>query len=115
MKIEFDDKEVLAMFEKIANEVPKAMKDIVSNAGAVALTEARNKVPVDTGALKGSLTLEVDLNGDTPSATVGTNLEYAPAVEYGTSRHRPQPFMRPAEEMAKNKMNEIAKAVLKSL
>lgn len=115
MKIEFDDKEVLAMFEKIANEVPKAMEDIVSNAGAVALTEARNKVPVDTGALKGSLTLEVDLDEDTPSAIVGTNLEYAPAVEYGTSRQRPQPYMGPAEEMAKKKMNEIAKAVLKSL
>lgn len=114
MKIEFDDAEVLKKFQQIANEVPKAMEDMVSNVGAIVLTEARNNVPVDTGALKGSITLEVE-GGDNPSATVGTNLEYGPAVEYGTSHQSPQPYMKPAAEVGKSKMNDIAKAVLKSL
>lgn len=114
MKIEFDDAEVLAKFQQIANEVPKAMEDMVSNVGAIVLTEARNNVPVDTGDLKGSLTLEVE-GGDDPSATVGTNLEYALYVEEGTSHQAPQPFLKPSAEVGKSKMNDIAKAVLKSL
>lgn len=115
MKIEIDDKAVLAKFEQIANEVPKAMEDMVSNVGGVVLTEARNNVPVDTGALKGSLTLEVNKGGDSPSAIVGSNLDYAIHVEDGTSRQAPQPFMKPAAKVGKSKMNEIAEAVLKRL
>ena len=115
MKIEIDDAKILAKFQRIINEAPRACEDIVSNLGAVALTEARNKVPVDTGALKGSLTLEVERNGDQSSATVGSNLEYAPSVEYGTSRQSPQPYLKPAKEVAKSKMKQITQEVLKNL
>lgn len=115
MKIEIDDKAVLEKFKQIANDVPKATEDMIANVGAVALTEARNNVPVDTGALKGSLTLEVDKSGDKSSAVVGTNLEYAPYVEEGSSRGVPQPFMKPAKKVAESKMSEIMKAVLNSI
>lgn len=114
MKIEVDDREILEKFKQIANDVPKAAEDMIANVGAVALTEARNNVPVDTGALKGSITLEVE-GGDNPVATVGSNLEYAPYVEYGTSSHTPQPFMEPAKKIAESKMSEIMKAVLDSI
>ena len=112
MKIEIDDAAVLAMFKDMEEEIPKAMEEVISNAGAIALTEARNKVPVDTGALKGSLTLEVERNGDQSSATVGSILEYAPFVEYGSSGRPPKPFMEPALEVAGDKMIELVKAVL---
>jgi HK97 gp10 family phage protein len=49
--------------------------------------------PVDTGLLRKSWLLD----RLTPlSAIIGTNVEYAKHVEFGTSRTRAQPFLRPA-------------------
>jgi phage gpG-like protein len=40
-------------------------------------------------------------------AEVGTNVEYAPYVEYGTRNpnYRAQPFMRPAVDVNKDELN----------
>jgi HK97 gp10 family phage protein len=48
--------------------------------------------PVDTGELVSSIHVEGD--GDTVYVTVGT--DHWSYVEYGTSRMRAQPFIRPA-------------------
>lgn len=45
--------------------------------------DAKRKCPVDTGQLRASITHEVE--GQT--GIVGTNIEYAPYVEYGTGIH----------------------------
>ena len=45
-----------------------------------------------TGRLRNSLTWAVVDD----SAYVGTNVEYAPYVELGTSRQRPKPYLKPA-------------------
>ena len=42
--------------------------------------EAKKKCPVDTGELRNSITSEIEGN----QAVVGSNLEYAPYVEFGT-------------------------------
>ena len=48
-----------------------------------------------TGNLRSSITHV----SDERSATVGTNVEYAPYVEFGTSRGmKPRPYIRPAIE-----------------
>lgn len=49
----------------------------------------------DTGRLANSITF--DRLGDL-TATVGSNLNYAPWLEYGTSRMAARPFFRPAVE-----------------
>ena len=81
--------------------------------------EAKRKCPVDTGQLRQSITHEVIDN----TGVIGTNVEYAPYVEYGTGKYaangngrqtpwsyqdpktgnwiwtagqRPQPFLEPA-------------------
>ena len=54
---------------------------------------------VRTGNLRSSLEARSAIQTDERSATVGTNVEYAPYVEYGTSRGMPpRPFLRPAIE-----------------
>lgn len=89
--------------------------------------EARRRVPVDTGRLRSSIVSRAENSGRKVGYVVGTNVNYAAAVEYGTAPHvikprnkkalywpgarhpvaqvnhpgtRAQPFMRPAVEMA---------------
>lgn len=57
--------------------------------------EAVRRCPVDTGRLRQSIGLQKIGEGH---YRVGTNVTYAPYVEFGTRRTRAQPFMRPALE-----------------
>jgi HK97 gp10 family phage protein len=57
---------------------------------------AKERCPVDTGRLRNSIAFELD--EDRLSGGVGTNVEYAPFVEHGTSRMAAQPFLFPAFE-----------------
>lgn len=64
---------------------------------------AKRLCPVDTGRLRSSITHDPDLRRDEQGlyGVVGTNVEYAPHVEFGTSRMRAQPFLRPALDAAR--------------
>lgn len=62
-------------------------------------TEAVKAAPVDTGRLRASIGLKKIPGG----WRVGTNVQYALWVEYGTRHTRAQPFMRPAAEKVKNR------------
>lgn len=54
--------------------------DSLNKACLLVEDSAKAKAPVNTGTLRNSITYEV--SGDV--GTVGTNLEYAPYVEFGT-------------------------------
>lgn len=54
----------------------------LGQAGLIVEAAAIKKVPVDTGILRSSIATSVDINK--LEAKVGTNLEYAPYIEYGT-------------------------------
>lgn len=60
--------------------------------GLTAEKYAKEIVPVDTGRLRNSITHEVDAK----DVYIGSNVEYAPHVEYGTIHQKAQPFLRPA-------------------
>lgn len=66
--------------------------------------DTKTMTPVDTGNLRRSYhtSLSMGLNRDTQEARVGTNVYYAPFVEFGT-RHggRAQPHLGPALERAR--------------
>lgn len=53
--------------------------------------EARGLAPVDTGRLVDSIATEIDTALVPLWGTVGTNLAYAPYVEFGTRPHMPPP------------------------
>lgn len=57
---------------------------------------AKRLCPVDTGRLRSSVTHETGKDQQGPVARVGTNVEYGPFVELGTSRMTAKPFLRPA-------------------
>jgi len=75
--------------------------------------DAKINSPVDTGRLRASLShVENDFGSDNPSVEIGTNVEYAPAIEFGTSKQPAKPFLFPAFNGNKQKiLKELAKAL----
>jgi HK97 gp10 family phage protein len=81
--------------------------------------------PVDTGALRESITVEVDASGRTVVGTVGPHVDYAAYVEFGTGERgaasagagagpygdhpgqAAQPFLRPAFDETKPEVLEM--------
>lgn len=69
---------------------------------------------VDFGRLRASVGQEeFRVLGAVLSIKVGTNVEYALPLEYGTGKIKPRPFMRPALEAARGEMNETITAELR--
>lgn len=85
-------------FAKIGAELgPKVTKVVVATALAVE-AEAKASAPVKTGNLRRSIhTVPIDAT----HAQVGTDVEYAPFVEYGTRHAHAQPYLTPAVEHAR--------------
>lgn len=77
--------------------------------------EAKLRSPVgqyDDGRVGGRLRDSIDykVNGD--SVVIGTNVEYAPYVEKGTSKMEAQPFLTPSAEENINNIKELFKRML---
>lgn len=95
-----------ALVEEAAfSQIEKALKSVALTAEKY----AKQDCPVDTGRLRSSITHETDKN----TAYIGTNVEYAPYVEMGTSRMRAQPFLEPAMEQHLSEYKEMIETILK--
>jgi HK97 gp10 family phage protein len=106
----------------VTEEGAKAASREIVRAGLNIQREAKRAAPVDTGRLRNSIAVaehESDLqlsieegparNQIRPgmlTAVVGTNVEYAPSVEFGTRRQRPQPYLLPAHEAESRQLLE---------
>ena len=74
---------------------------------------------VDTGILVNSINTELVSSSATEAwSQVGTGVEYAEPLEFGTSRMKPRPFMRPAYdhnvEKIKDAIRRFAKQQIES-
>lgn len=83
-------------FERLANKNRKAAQRLVAKNAIDIQRGTRRGAPVDTGRLRSGY--EVDIKPDKLSAEVGTNIDYAPHVEFGTRHMRAQPHLGPAFE-----------------
>ena len=77
----------------IQRKIRKGTIQAMEKIGLACEGYAKKLCPVDTGRLRNSIT---HLLLDEKNVIVGTNVEYATYVETGTSKHREQPFLRPA-------------------
>lgn len=67
------------------NSINDALISGVSKAALLVQGSAKNKAPVDSGALRQSIRADkAKIQGENVTATISTNLEYAPYVEFGT-------------------------------
>lgn len=95
---------------QVADGIDSAVGAALEEIGLLAENYAARKCPVDTGNLRGSITHEVD-TGDN-AVYIGTNVEYAPYVELGTSRQEAQPFLRPAASEHGAQYRQVLKMAL---
>ena len=94
--------------KSMESELSRAAKD-----GMVIYVEApaKRNTPIDTGRLRNSIVTV----GDSKAVATGTNVEYAPHQEFGTSKMKAHPYLRPAFDEGKDKVvkhigDELAKA-----
>lgn len=64
--------------------IAEPLRDFLNKAGQHVQSEAKERAPVDTGRLRSSITTEVDDGLPPLWAKVGSNVDYAPYMEYGT-------------------------------
>lgn len=98
----------------IKDEVQASVERALEQIGLMAERHAKealtNQGAVDTGRLRNSVTHQV-ISED--SVAVGTNVEYAPYIELGTSKMGARPYIRPAIEDYMNEYKQIIENELK--
>ncbi len=90
---------------RFSDEMKRRLETALEEIGMDAERFAKEKCPVDTGNLRNRTTHRI---GES-AAYVGTNVEYGPYVEFGTSRQKAQPFLRPAANDHSNHYRNIVK------
>lgn len=112
----------------IIEATDEAIYNALSIIGAKAEDYAAGLAPVDTGTLRNSITSELDTTDK--SITIGTNVKYAPSVEFGhhqeVGRYVPaigkrlvreyvpaKPFLQPAIENHLDEYKHIFESELK--
>ena len=106
--LEIDARAFLASLDKYQEDVLEGLQKDIEKAALTLEKNAKQNCPVDTGKLRASITTEVG----NLEAEVGTNVEYALCVEFGTSKQSAQPFMRPALDKAITQLNrDMAKTL----
>ena len=101
---------------KLKLAINNAIKDTVEKVKFKAEAKAISLVPVDTGRLKGSITTK-DLGPYDFELRAGytNDVDYAQYVEYGTSKMKAQPFLRPAIQYARKQAIKDLKKEIKKI
>ena len=106
---------------RMKSRIPKITLELEgrSRAGVATVAEAiveraKEKVPVDTGALRDAIHTEETEVGVAVIAG-DTDAFYGHMVEHGTTHSAPHPFLIPATEEARPKASQIAGAELRGL
>lgn len=98
LKVDLDGGRRLgAKVDLISKRLRNNIKKDVMETGQAIVNEARANLIANGSYITGNLhdSIEVKQVGEL-DVVVGTDVEYAPYVEYGTSRARPYPYWNPA-------------------
>lgn len=108
----------MARREGLTEEDKQQLKQEIVKMGLFAVRRAKKKAPVDTGRLRASITLadseglvqplgseaqegdSVDRPNEEFVVRIGSNVDYAKFIEFGTVNQPAQPFLRPAVDEA---------------
>jgi HK97 gp10 family phage protein len=76
----------------VVNEAERRALEILKELTLLTESYAKKECPVKTGTLRRSVYHEIDIVN--LIARIGSNIEYAPHVELGTSKMAARPFLR---------------------
>ncbi len=103
--VEINGDALRELFESPSGEVAKDLQRRALQVERAAIRlcpvgtpESTGKKGYRGGRLRSSITNEIGTDSQGLVATIGTNVEYAPYVELGTSKMAAQPFLLPALE-----------------
>ena len=91
-------KKVTANINIVAANLTTEQKEALRKAAFIFEKEAKRRAPVDTGFLRANIRAEDD------GSKVISHAEYSAYQEYGTSKMKAQPYMRPAARATRKKM-----------
>ena len=94
----------------ILSALEKGKRNALTAIGETAETYAKKATPVDTGRLRNSISHTVD--GE--AAYIGTNVEYAPYVELGTSRAKAHHMLQKATTEHSAEYKRLAEDAIQS-
>ena len=95
-------------WREIDDQLEKEIQDEINKTALRIETEAKKNTPVDTGRLRSSI--KIDLRP--LEAEIGTNVNYAAFVEFGTSKQSAQPYLFPAFERERKRYINNIKALV---
>lgn len=98
--------------EQVEAAMNKAIAKALTMIGLKAEDNAKAICPVDTGRLRNSITNAIDTEEN--AVYIGTNVEYGPYIELGTSRRHPHPYLKPAAADHADEYRAILKGCLES-
>lgn len=84
MRVEWDDEMLQQALKDLQKNMPNEVVECMSKACAAVEAEAKARCPVDSGALRRSITFDVKQDSDDIKGIVGTTIDYAPYVHEGT-------------------------------
>ncbi|MDN4173921.1 HK97 gp10 family phage protein [Nocardioides sp. SOB77] len=99
MGVELDTSEVRALGARIQSaggEIGPRANAVLRRTAHAIEADAKQLAPVDTGALRSSISTSIAGGGAFMTAEVGPTVEYGVYQEYGTSEQSGTPFMGPA-------------------
>ena len=105
MKVDYKDNS-----QQILSAMEKGIKNGLEAIGLTAETYAKKATPVDTGRLRNSISHTVD--GE--AAYIGSNVEYAPYVELGTSRAKAHHMLQKAATEHSAEYKQLAEDAIQS-
>ena len=111
------DKEVMRKIKILAEKNIDALKDVMFK--SVFVIEKRSKTEhtyiTRTNRLESSMTSEVKKEGKGYKGSTGTNVFYAPHVEFGTSKSAAYPFLFPAMKNSKADIIKFLERAIKGI
>ena len=105
MKVDYKDNS-----EQVLSAMEKGIKNGLEAIGLTAETYAKKATPVCTGRLRNSISHTVD----DEAAYIGSNVEYAPYVELGTSRAKAHHMLQKAATEHSAEYKRLAEDAVKS-
>ncbi|MBA4406972.1 hypothetical protein C0389_06835 [bacterium] len=104
----------------VADKTNEAIEGAVKKGAALIVSRAKELCPIQYNRLAPSITDEIKKDNTGILAKIGTNVSYAPYVEYGyllgkkAKKHGQIPFLYPAFQQNFNRVHELITEAVKS-